>query len=79
MASGGTPPTQRSGKGCVVVFAAGKDFESVDNDGYASYAKVIAVALSNDRSQCGSYSDFGRAVWCSFPSNDGQPSLTSGI
>ena len=69
----------RSGKGCVIVFAAGNGNESVDNDGYASYAKVIAVAACNDQSRRSAYSDFGRAVWCSFPSNDGRPSLTSGI
>lgn len=69
----------RSGKGCVIVFAAGNGNESVDNDGYASYAKVIAVAACNDQSRRSAYSDFGTAVWCSFPSNDGRPSLTSGI
>ncbi len=69
----------RSGKGCVVVFAAGNGNESVDNDGYASYSKVIAVAACNDQSRRSAYSDFGRAVWCSFPSNDGRPSLTPGI
>ena len=57
----------RSGKGCVIVFAAGNGNESVDNDGYASYAKVIAVAACNDQSRRSAYSDFGRAVWCSFP------------
>ncbi|KEF41522.1 MAG: peptidase S8 [Cyanobium sp. CACIAM 14] len=69
----------RSGKGCVIVFAAGNGNESVDNDGYASYGRVIAVAACNDQSQRSAYSDFGRAVWCSFPSNDGRPSLTPGI
>ncbi len=69
----------RSGKGCVVVFAAGNGNESVDNDGYASYGRVIAVAACNDQSKRSAYSDFGRAVWCSFPSNDGRPSLTPGI
>ncbi|MCP9773414.1 S8 family serine peptidase [Synechococcus sp. Tobar12-5m-g] len=69
----------RSGKGCVIVFAAGNGNESVDNDGYASYSKVIAVAACNDQSKRSAYSDFGRAVWCSFPSNDGRPSLTPGI
>ena len=29
----------RGGKGCVVLFAAGNGNESVDNDGYASYAE----------------------------------------
>ena len=60
----------RDGKGCIVLFAAGNGNESVDNDGYASYEKVLAVAASNDRSQRSVYSDFGDAVFCSFPSND---------
>ena len=42
----------------------------MDNDGYASYAKVIAVAACNDRGQRSVYSDFGKAVWCAFPSSD---------
>jgi subtilisin-like proprotein convertase family protein len=42
----------------------------VDNDGYASYAKVIAVAACNDRGTRSVYSDFGKAVWCAFPSSD---------
>lgn len=69
----------RGGKGCVVVFAAGNGRESVDNDGYASYHKVIAVAACNDRGTRAAYSDFGNAVWCAFPSNHGRRSLTPGI
>jgi subtilisin family serine protease len=76
----------RGGKGCVVLFAAGNGNEPVDNDGYASYSKVIAVAACNDRGTRSVYSDFGNAVWCAFPSNDmGHPPfnhpipLTSGI
>jgi subtilisin-like proprotein convertase family protein len=60
----------RGGKGCVVFFAAGNGNESVDNDGYASYEKVVAVAACNDRGMRSVYSDFGAAVWCAFPSND---------
>lgn len=60
----------RDGKGCVVLFAAGNGNESVDNDGYASYARVTAVAACNDRGTRSVYSDFGNAVWCSFPSSD---------
>jgi len=60
----------RGGKGCVVLFAAGNGNESVDNDGYASYAKVTAVAACNDRGARSVYSDFGKAVWCCFPSSD---------
>lgn len=69
----------RNGKGCVILFAAGNGNESVDNDGYASYRNVIAVAACNDKNQRSAYSDFGKAVWCSFPSSDGRPSLTPGI
>jgi subtilisin family serine protease len=60
----------RGGKGCVVLFAAGNGNESVDNDGYASYGKVLAVAACNDRGTRSVYSDFGQAVWCAFPSSD---------
>ncbi len=60
----------RDGKGCVVLFAAGNGNESVDNDGYASFGKVIAVAACNDTGKRSVYSDFGKAVWCAFPSSD---------
>jgi subtilisin-like proprotein convertase family protein len=60
----------RGGKGCVVLFAAGNGNESVDNDGYASYPRVTAVAACNDRGKRSVYSDFGKAVWCAFPSDD---------
>jgi subtilisin family serine protease len=69
----------RNGRGCVITWAAGNGNESVDNDGYASYAKVIAVAACNDRGKKAAYSDFGNAVWCAFPSSHGEPSLTPGI
>jgi subtilisin family serine protease len=69
----------RGGKGCVVLWAAGNGNESVDLDGYASYPGVIAVAACNDKGKRSAYSDKGKAVWCSFPSNDGYPSLTPGI
>ncbi|MFZ5556271.1 MAG: S8 family serine peptidase [Pseudomonadota bacterium] len=69
----------RNGRGCVITWAAGNGNESVDNDGYASYGKVIAVAACNDRGGRAVYSDFGKAVWCSFPSSHGEPSLTPSI
>ncbi|RMG63858.1 MAG: peptidase S8 [Chloroflexi bacterium] len=69
----------RNGKGCVILFAAGNGNESVDNDGYASYDKVIAVAACNDMGTRAAYSDYGKAIWCAFPSNHGHPSLTPGI
>lgn len=60
----------RGGRGCVITFAAGNGNESVDNDGYASYPKVIAVAACNDRGKRSVYSDHGEALWCCFPSSD---------
>lgn len=69
----------RNGKGCVVLFAAGNGNESVENDGYASFSKVIAVAACNDSGKRSFYSDFGEAIWCSFPSNDSIPARTTGI
>jgi len=74
----------RNGKGCVITWAAGNGNEPVDNDGYASYEKVIAVAASNDRGSRAVYSDTGSALWCAFPSNNfarpGLPDpLTPGI
>ncbi|HNG89491.1 MAG TPA: S8 family serine peptidase, partial [Saprospiraceae bacterium] len=60
----------RKGRGCVILFAAGNGNEDTANDGYASYPGVIAVAACNDRGTRSAYSDFGDAVWVSFPSND---------
>ena len=60
----------RGGQGSVILFAAGNGNESVDNDGYASYDKVMAIAACNDRGKRSVYSDFGKSVWCAFPSND---------
>lgn len=76
----------RNGKGCVIFFAAGNGNEDIKYDGYASYDKVIAVAACNDTNKRSVYSDYGDAVWCSFPSSDfGYPpynhpeALTTGI
>jgi subtilisin family serine protease len=60
----------RNNKGCVICFAAGNGNESVDNDGYASFPGVIAVAACNDTGKRSVYSDTGKALWCSFPSDD---------
>ena len=69
----------RGGKGCVITWAAGNGNESADNDGYASYPKVMAIAACNDRGKRSDYSDTGDALWCSFPSSNGTQSLTPGI
>jgi subtilisin family serine protease len=60
----------RGGLGCVICWAAGNGNESVDNDGYASYEKVVAVAACNDIGTRAAYSDMGAAIWCSFPANN---------
>ena len=60
----------RNGKGCVVFFAAGNGNENVKYDGYISYQNVIAISASNDTNKRSIYSDFGKAVWCCFPSDD---------
>ncbi|GJL54290.1 MAG: peptidase S8 [Nitrospirales bacterium] len=60
----------RGGKGCVVTWAAGNGNESVDKDGYASNERVMAIAACNDHSTRSVYSDFGKAIWCCFPSKD---------
>jgi subtilisin family serine protease len=69
----------RGGKGCVITWAAGNGNESVDNDGYASYEKVIAVAACNAQGKRSYYSDYGRAIWCAFPSSDKTSPQTPGI
>ena len=60
----------REGKGCVVTWAAGNGNEEVENDGYASSERVIAVAACSDQNIRSLYSDFGAPIWCSFPSDD---------
>ncbi len=60
----------RGGLGCVIVFAAGNGNEACSYDGYASYPKVMAVAACNDRGKRSIYSDYGKEIWCSFPSSD---------
>ena len=70
----------RNGLGCVIAWAAGNGNESVDNDGYASYDRVMAVAACSDRGRRSVYSDMGGAIWCAFPSSDfTSPELTPGI
>ena len=63
----------------MITWAAGNGNESVDNDGYASYERVIAVAACNDIGTRSAYSDIGKALWCAFPSSHGEESLTPGI
>jgi len=69
----------RDGRGCLIAFAAGNGDESVDNDRYASYDKVVAVAACNDQAKRSFYSDHGKAIWCAFPSGDSWSGRTTGI
>ncbi len=69
----------RNGRGCVICWAAGNGNEPVGNDGYASYPNVLAIAACNDLNTRAAYSDVGAALWCAFPSSNGNPSSTPGI
>ena len=60
----------RNGRGCVICWAAGNGNEDVRYDGYATHPGVMAVAACNDSGRRSVYSDFGAAIWCSFPSSD---------
>lgn len=59
----------RSGKGTVVVFAAGNGNEDVLTDAFAAHPLTIAVAAVNSRGIKSSYSDFGDAIWVAAPSS----------
>jgi subtilisin family serine protease len=60
----------RDGKGCVIVFSAGNDGSDLALNGYASHPGVIAVGACNCHGKHPSYSGWGDALWCVFPSND---------
>jgi subtilisin-like proprotein convertase family protein len=66
----------RGGRGCLIFWASGNGNESVELDGYASYANVIAVGASTDQDKRSWYSDFGPSLDIVAPSNGG---VTSGI
>ena len=59
----------RSGKGMVVVFAAGNGNEDVGSDPFAAHPDVIGVAALDASGRKASYSDFGDGVWVTAPSN----------
>ena len=67
----------RQGKGCCIFWAAGNGYgEPVDDDGYASNPEVMAIAASTNPGRNGfedkaGYSDIGKAVFLSAPSNGG--------
>lgn len=60
----------RGGKGCVVVFSAGNDDLDLARNGYASHPGVIAVGACDAAGKRCSYSNWGNALWCVFPSGD---------
>ncbi|MBR1070771.1 subtilisin family serine protease [Bradyrhizobium japonicum] len=65
----------RSGKGSVVVFAAGNSNHDVNDpnggtvDGFAIHPDVIAVSASTSKDQRSHYSNFGAEVWICAPSS----------
>lgn len=60
----------RNGKGCVIIFSAGNDGSDLALNGYASHPDVVAVGACNCHGKHPSYSGWGDALWCVFPSND---------
>ena len=60
----------RSGRGCIILFAAGNGNEDTKNDGYVAYPGVITVAACNDTGRRSVYSDYGDSIWVAFPSGD---------
>jgi subtilisin family serine protease len=60
----------RNGKGCIIVCSAGNDGSDLAVNGYASHPGVIAVGACNCHGKHPSYSGWGDALWCVFPSND---------
>ncbi|MDH3733772.1 MAG: S8 family serine peptidase [Gemmatimonadota bacterium] len=61
----------RGGLGIPIFWAAGNGAESVSDDGYAAYHRVIAVAACTDAEQQSWYSDSGPEVDITAPSNGG--------
>ncbi len=61
----------RNGKGIPIFFAAGNGNELLDLDGYADYEGVIAVAACTNEDKKAWYSDYGKNVWVTAPSNGG--------
>jgi len=65
----------RSGKGCVVVFAAGNSDHDVNNptdgtvDGFAIHPDVIAVAASTSMDARSNYSNYGKEISVCAPSS----------
>lgn len=61
----------RGGKGIPIFFAAGNGNEPLELDGYANYQNVIAIAACTNQNQKAWYSDYGKNVWVTAPSNGG--------
>lgn len=59
----------RDGRGCVVVWAAGNSARDVGLDEYAASPYTCAVGASDLRGTPTRYSNFGRELFCVFPSS----------
>jgi subtilisin family serine protease len=60
----------RAGRGSILVFAAGNEGSDLALNPYARHPGVIAVGACNCHGKHPSYSSWGEALWCVFPSND---------
>lgn len=61
----------RSGRGVLVLFAAGNESEDMSTDGYAASPHVMAIAASTDQEDQSWYSDFGSEIDLCAPSSGG--------
>jgi subtilisin family serine protease len=69
----------RDGKGCVLVFSAGNGGNDVALNGYATHPGVTVVGACNAHGRHPSYSGWGDALWCVFPSNDPHDPVGAGM
>lgn len=66
--------TGRSGKGCIVVFAAGNSSSDIDDpprfhNGFANHPDVLAVSACSSRDEYSDYSNFGARIAVCAPSS----------
>ena len=61
----------RDRKGIPILFAAGNGNEPLSLDGYANYENVMAIAASTNEDEKAWYSDYGKNIWVTAPSNGG--------
>lgn len=60
----------RDRKGSIVVFSAGNEGIDLEFNPYACHPLAVAVGACNAAGRRCHYSNFGKALWCVFPSGD---------